>query len=100
MTKLYEHTSHEDKCSTHCEFIKYNNRTFKIYVEISNGDCIGFNRKCCLSCMTPNGDFVEVVDNREIGIPYSNRYECSSYWREDIINQSINGFKDFIKKIY
>lgn len=82
------------------EFVEHNSRKFKIYVEISNGDPLGFNHKCCLSVMSADGDFKEVVDNRQIDAFYRNDYHAPHIRKLEIMKASINDFKAFIKQLY
>ena len=91
----------------HEEFISYKstndcNREFKfrIRVNIENGDPLGFNTNCCLMVMTSDGKFEYVVDNRSIGVPYSNDYYSSEEIKENIIKEAVKGFKKFIKTVY
>lgn len=100
MKTLFENIeifSHEGRM---VKFVEHNGRKFKIYVAISNGDCVGFNHKCCLSVMAADGDFKEVVDNRQIGVYYSNDYLIPGPVMIERMKKSVSGFESFIKKLY
>lgn len=95
MKTLFSTTHENGRTTTHYEVVEYKERKFKIYLYIdTSSDCVGFNRHCCLSVMTADGTFAEVVDNRSIGLTID-RYCPSS-----AINTAVKGFKDFIKKVY
>lgn len=84
------------------EVLEHNGRKFKIYVEISNGSCLGFNDKCCLKVMNDGGEFVDVVDNRQLGFYYKNDLYVTTFY--DLIRREMAGaarrFYDFIEKVY
>lgn len=100
MRTIFVHTSHEERNSRHCEIFTHSDKTFKINIEIRNGDCIGFNYNCYLSVMSADGNFIPVVDNREIGVPFSNCYHESSSRRLSVILDGVEGFKAFVRKVY
>lgn len=81
-------------------FVEYNGRKFRIHCEISNGDCVGFNSKCCLSVMSSDGDFKNVTDNRSIGIEMKNDYHARPAEKRRLMDAAAEGFEQFIKKIY
>ena len=81
-------------------FVEYNGRKFRIYCEISNGDCVGYNRKCCLSIMSSDGDFKDVTDNRSIGIEMKNDYHARVGEKMRIMEAAAKGFEQFIMTIY
>ena len=95
MKTLFSTTHNNGRITTHYEIVENKERKFKIYLYIdTSSDCVGFNRNCCLSVMTADGTFAEVVDNRSIGLAID-RYHPSS-----AIDTAVKGFKDFIKKVY
>ena len=88
---------------THYEVVEHNGKKFLIYVEGSNGDCIGFNHKCCLSIMTSEGTWEHVVDNYSLGFTDNQSsiyYSHSVAEKERLIDDSVNHFKDYIKAVY
>ena len=100
MKTLFENIETRTKEGRYVKFVEHNGRKFKIYVAIYNGDCIGFNSKCCLSVMSADGDFKEVVDNRQIGVYYSNDYCVSESLMIERMKRSASEFESFIKKLY
>jgi hypothetical protein len=95
-------TSGRDK-TTHYEVVEHNGKKFLIYIEGSNGDCLGFNSKCCLSVMTSDGTWKHVVDNRELGFSANNDgmyYGSDIAKKRNIVNNNVQQFKDYIETIY
>lgn len=88
---------------THYEVVEHNGKKFLIYVEGSNGDCLGFNKKCCLSIMTSDSDWKRIVDNHELGFSANNDgmyYGHSAAKKKIIVDDNVEQFKDYIKAIY
>lgn len=84
-----------NKLTTHNEIVEHNGRKFRIYIYVdTSSDCVGFNRNCCLSVMTNDGTFAQVVDNRELDIKLDRHSPSTS------IPKVVKEFKDFIKKVY
>lgn len=95
MKTLFTKTFESGRTTKHYEIIEHNGRKFKIYLYIDTScNCIGFNRDCCLSVMTADGTFEEVVDNWSIGL------SIDKYHAPSAIKTAVEGFKDFIKKVY
>ena len=49
---------------------EYNSMKFKIHIEHTNGIPCGFNYKCALAIMTPDGTFSNILDNILAGIEW------------------------------
>ena len=95
--------SESGKNVTHYEVVEHNGKKFLIYVEGSNGDCIGFNRKCCLSIMTSEGTWEHVVDNYSLNFPDNQSsiyYSHSATEKKILIAENVKQFKDYIKAVY
>jgi len=89
--------------TTYYEVVKYNNKKFLIYVEFSNGNCIGFNHKCCLSVMNENGSWDNVVDNNQLGFGSENdlgTYCKDNKVKDNLLKRKADEFKKYIKAIY
>lgn len=89
--------------STYYEVLEYNGKKFKIYIEFSNGDCLGFNRKCCLAIMTDNGNWENVVDNKELGFSHNNdegTYSNDERLKKILFTEQAIEFKNYIQAIY
>ena len=84
------------------ENFQFNDKKFKINVTHCNGDCLGFNYKCCLSIMIENGTFSYLEDNNTIGTRlYANLYYLNDVAKIETVNKGVvKAFKDFVKKIY
>ena len=80
---------------------EYNGRKFRIYCEHTNGAPLGFNYKCCLDVMKPDGTFAHVVDNNMVEVNWKNEY-CSvgDSRRKENNEIAIKAFKEFVEKIY
>lgn len=73
------------------KYYEYNGRKFKIYFENSNGYCIGFNSKMCLSQYDPEGgkwNYLE--DNRIVGV-------IEKYASESDVEGSLSLLKEFFR---
>ena len=90
-----------EKC-TYYEVVEHSNKKFKIYIEYSNGDICGFNRKCCLSVMNTNGSWDCIVDNKELGFSSHNDlyYAHNAESKTIAMNDIALKFRDYIKKVY
>lgn len=89
--------------TTYYEIVEHNDKKFLIYVEFSNGDCLGFNRKCCLSVMNTSGSWDGVVDNRELGFNHENdkgTYCNDGILKDALLKMKANEFKKYIKAVY
>lgn len=81
--------------TTHNEIVEHNGRKFRIYIHVDrSSNCVGFNRDCCLSVMTNDGTFAQVVDNWELDIKLDKHSPNTS------IPKVVKEFKDFIEKVY
>ena len=88
---------------THYEVVEHNGKKFLIYVEGSNGDYLGFNKKCCIKVMNESGVWENVVDNRQLGFSpnndkmyYSNNVEL----KKSILENNVKQLKDYIIAVY
>lgn len=89
--------------STYYEVLEYNGKKFKIYIEFSNGDCLGFNSKCCLSVMNNSGSWDKIVDNRQLGFTHNNdsgTYSSDSVLKHTLLHKEADYFKEYIEKVY
>lgn len=83
--------------------VGWNGRRFKIVSEHTNGDPCGFNYKCCVSIMTPEGTWVHLEDNRSLQITeWHNQYILD---KDDPRVQSANlrayiAFTEYIRSVY
>ena len=100
MKKIFENISASSDRGRLVRFVEHNGRKFRIYVELSNGDPLGFNHKCCFSVMTTDGDFKQVEDNRALGIRCPNDYHAAPTYKEEIMKRVVLEFESFIKKLY
>lgn len=83
------------------EIFSYNGRKFRLHIEHSNGDPLGFNSNCALYVMVPDGTFKSVIDNRDAGIKYSNACYNNKLDEVRLINDGIvKSFKEFVAKVY
>ena len=94
-----------DSCKklTHYEIVEHKGKKFLIYVEGSNGDYLGFNKKCCLKVMNDNGSWDNVVDNRMLGFSANNDkmyYSYSAAKKKIIVDENVKRFKEYIKAVY
>lgn len=95
MKTLFTKTFESGRNTKHYEVIEHNGRKFKIYLYIDTScSCVGFNKDCCLSVMTSDGTFVEVVDNWEIGVV------IDKYHPQSAIRTAVKGFKEYLEAIY
>lgn len=88
---------------THYEIVEHNGKKFLIYVEGSNGDCLGFNHKCCLKVMNNNGSWDNVVDNHSLGFSANNDgmyYGHSAAKKKIIVDDNVKYFKEYILIVY
>ena len=103
MKTLYkkEKMTIRDTC-IYYEVVMFNFKKFRIYIELSNSKCLGFNGHCCLAVMNDNGVWENIVDNKEIG----ESFNSDLYYSQDTIakdaefSRIANIFKDYIKKVY
>ena len=105
MESIYKKVKVEAKSTTICtyyEVVEHNGKKFLIYIEFSNGDIIGFNKKCCLSVMNPNGSWDYIVDNKQLGFVSNNDlyYAHNAQDKTIAMNDIALKFRDYIKAIY
>lgn len=87
----------------HYEVIEHNGKKFLIYIEGSNCDYLGFNRKCCVKIMDDNGNWNNLVDNRHLGFSANNDgmyYGSNIDTKKSIVTYNVNEFKHYIETIY
>lgn len=94
-----------ESCSkvTHYEVVEHNGKKFLIYTLAENGYPLGFNSNCCLKVMTPDGNWANVVDNRQIGLSYRQDdiyYSRDALTKKRIIDECVKEFKNYIKAVY
>jgi hypothetical protein len=83
-------------------FVNINGRILRsekcrIIVETRNGFPIGYNYNCHLQIwMHPTG-WVELTDNRNIGVPYDNCYVSDADRKRKMTYDAVEGFKEFLK---
>lgn len=88
---------------THYEVVEHNGKKFKIFILAENGYPLGFNANCCLKVMTADGNWANVVDNRQLGYSYNQdgAYYCSyPETKKRIVDAAVKEFKNYIKAIY
>ncbi len=88
---------------THYEVVEHNGKKFLIYVEGSNGDYLGFNKKCCVKVMTESGAWENVVDNRQLGFSANNDkmyYGNNVELKKSILESNVKQLKDYILAVY
>lgn len=91
------------KSSTYYEVVEHRQLLFRIIVKAGNGDAIGFNSDCCLSCWN-GSEWRAVVDNRSIGVKFDK--DAVYYGRgseadkKRVLEKPVKEFKDYIEKIY
>lgn len=78
---------------------KFNERKFRIRIEHSNGAPCGFNYKCCLAIMIPDGTFSNLVDNRDLGINWENQYVLTHIEAQNNLRAE-TAFKNYVEKVY
>ena len=81
---------------------EYNSIKFKIHIEHTNGTPCGFNYKCALAIMTPDGTFSNILDDITTGFNWHNCYtDDSNSSKITVFNDTaIKAFKNFVKKVY
>ena len=77
---------------THYEVVEHNGKKFLIYVEGSNGDYLGFNKKCCVKVMNEQLGFSPNNDK----MYYSNNVEL----KKSILENNVKQLKDYILAVY
>ena len=81
------------------QIFRFNGKCFKIYIEHTNGTPCGFNYKCCLSIMLPDGTFEPLVDNVILQVKWENQYFCEKIDKSQ--NQRAEKeFKNYVEKVY
>lgn len=82
------------------EIFTFNGKTFRMHFEHTNGTPSGFNSKCCLDIMTQDGTFQHIIDNIEMGAPWSNKY-TSDFTACDRENYMvILAFREYVEAVY
>lgn len=95
--------SESGKNVTHYEVVEHKGKKFLIYIEGSNGDYLGFNKKCCLKVMNDNGSWDNIVDNHSLGFSANNDgmyYSRDVDKKKTIVDTNVKEFKDYIEAIY
>lgn len=100
MKTLFENITSSAYSASMTRFVEHNGKKFRISLEISNGDAIGFNHNCCFAVMTQDGDFKAVADNRQLGIRFGNDYHAPASCKVDQMKQAAKEFESIIKKLY
>lgn len=92
----------EIKEKYYMEIFRFNEKKFRIKIEHSSGNPCGFNTKCCLAVMVPDGTFHNLVDNHDLNVLWTN-----SYLRPegDVLVSNMNRiaqmeFQEYVKKVY
>lgn len=88
---------------SHYEVIEHNGKKFLIYIHAENGYPLGFNSNCCIRVMTSDGNWANVVDNRQIGYSYNQDgiyYSHDALTKRRIIDECVKEFKNYIKAVY
>jgi len=81
------------------QIFRYNGKKFRIKIVHTNGDCLGFNSKCCAGIMLPDGTFANLVDNVDIRVGWANQYFKENI--DESNNERVaNAFKEYIEKVY
>ena len=81
------------------QIFRFNGKCFKIYIEHTTGKPCGFNNKCCLSIMLPDGTFAHLVDNVTLQVKLENQYFCEKI--DKCQNQRAEkAFKYYVEKVY
>ena len=78
---------------------KYNGMRFRIRIQHKNGTPLGFNYKCCLQVMLPDGTFANLVDCSDLRVRWQNQYFIQNIDQENN-KRAIEAFKDYVKKVY
>lgn len=81
------------------QIFKYNGKKFRIKILHENGTPCGFNCKCCLSIMLPDGTFSNLVDNNDLQVKWESQYFLNII--EKTNNERVEkAFKDYVEKVY
>lgn len=90
------------KSKHYMEIFRFNEHKFKINFEHSNGTPCGFNYKCSLSIMLPDGTFHYLVDNHDLEIGWKNNYISSenSVETSNMNRIAQREFKNYVNKVY
>jgi hypothetical protein len=76
-------------------------RKFRIRICHRNGTPIGFNTNCCLSVMTLDGDWSNILDDIMAGVHWKNDYLERDNKRLEANNRpAIAAFEKYIKAVY
>ena len=87
----------------HYEVVEHNGKKFLIYIEGSNGDYLGFNKKCCVKVMNESGSWDNLVDNHSLGFSANNDtlyYSHSSAPKKMVVDTNVKEFKNYIEAVY
>lgn len=87
---------------SHTSIWAFNGYKFRIHIEHTNGDPLGFNYKNCSSIMLPDGTWHNLADNREVGVSGENLYFLSAgdVRIERSILDSVDAHLDYIQSVY
>lgn len=81
------------------QVFRYNGKKFRIRIEHTNGKPLGFNYKCCVGIMLPDGTFSNLVDNQDLNISWENQYYIQHIEKRNN-EKAENAFKEYIEKVY
>lgn len=94
---LYQVGDHSSKL--YMQVFRFNGKKFRIRIEHSNGSPCGFNYKCCVAIMLPDGTFSNLVDNYDIKASWENQY-CIQHIDKKVNERAEKAFKEYIEKVY
>lgn len=81
------------------QIFRYNGKKFRIRIIHENGTPLGFNSKCCVAIMLPDGTFSNLVDFNDLQVKWENQYFIE---HPDILNNKRveKAFKEYVEKVY
>lgn len=95
-------TKETNEAITAYQIVKMGDKTFQFNCSLTRSSCVGFNRDLCVSLLTNDG-FVNMVDNRFLGIPenWSTIYTSNSEaQRKEKLKDCFAGFLKYLDEIY
>jgi len=89
-----------DNPKNYTEIFAFNGKKFRMHFEHTNGTPCGFNYKCSLDIMVPDGTFHHIMDNLEMGVDWSNSYVCDPTTCKRENSKAIPAFHKYVEAVY
>jgi len=78
----------------------YGDRKFRVYCEHTDDIPLGFNYKCCLSIMTSEGTFLNIIDNIQVGFNWERQCYNNKEMEKENNDKAVKAFQEFVEKVY